>query len=153
MRRQKNATFRSDISAKFTLHRDAFELDEFVWKLPRSEFDLRAELPSFSQPKWNLRYRGRVTLADLRTIFQQTLVPDAIADFSGQAATRRANGRPAGTAPWASKLNLPYVWFHANGIETWGDYPRLRDEQLVVPKLGVQRRSGWNSSMAGWKWI
>jgi translocation and assembly module TamB len=137
---QKNATFRSDISAKFTLHRDAFELDELVWKLPHSELNLRAEMPSFAQPNWNLRYRGRVTLADLRAIFRQTLVPDAIADFSGQAGYTAgewtASGHYAG-----HKVNLPYVWFRANGIETWGDF-EVAHEQLVVQKLGVQALGG-----------
>ena len=136
----KDAPFRSDISAKFTLHRDAFELDELDWKLPHSELNLRAELPSFSQPNWNLRYRGRLALVDLRTIFRQSLVPDALADFSGQASYTAgewtASGHYAG-----HKVNLPYVWFHANGIETWGDF-EVAHEQLVVQKLGVQALGG-----------
>jgi translocation and assembly module TamB len=137
---QKNPPFRSDISAKFTLHRDAFELDELVWKLPRSEFDLRAELPSFSQPNWNLRYRGRLALVDLRAIFHQPLVPDAIADFSGQA--RYTAGQWTASGHYAGhKVNLPYDWFHASGIETWGDF-EVAHEQLVVPNLGVTALGG-----------
>jgi len=137
---RKDAPFRSDISAKFTLHRDAFELDELVWKLPHSELNLRAELPSFSRANWNLRYRGRLTLADLRTIFRQPLVPDAIADFSGQASY--TDGEWAASGHYAGRqINLPYVWFHANGIETWGDFEVAR-EQLVVPNLGVRALGG-----------
>ncbi|MGD0403559.1 MAG: translocation/assembly module TamB domain-containing protein [Candidatus Acidiferrales bacterium] len=136
----KAASFRSDVSAKFTLHRDAFELDELVWKLPHSELNLRAELPSFSQPNWNLRYRGRLVLADLRTIFRQPLVFDATAEFAGQASYKAgewtASGHYAG-----NKINLPYDWFHANGLETWGDF-EVAHEQLVVPNLGVQALGG-----------
>jgi len=136
----KDAPFRSDISAKFTLHRDAFELDELVWKLPHSELNLRAELPSFSQPNWNLRYRGQLALADLRTIFRQPLVPDAIADFSGQAGYKA--GEWTATGHYAGhKINLPYDWFHASGIETWGDF-EVANDQLVVPNLGVQALGG-----------
>ncbi len=137
---RQDATFRSDISAKFTLHRNAFELDELVWKLPHSELNLRAELPSFSQPNWTFRYRGRLALADLRTIFRQALVPDAIADFSGQA--RYTAGEWTASGHYAGhKINLPYDWFHTNGIETWGDF-EVAHEQLVVPKLGVQALGG-----------
>ena len=79
----RNIPFLFDISAKFTLHRDSFELDELVWKLPHSELNLRAELPTFARPDWNLRYRGRLSLADVRTIFRQPTTPDGIAAFSG----------------------------------------------------------------------
>jgi translocation and assembly module TamB len=131
---RKDAPFRSDISAKFTLHRNAFELDELVWKLPHSDLNLRAELPSFSQPNWNLRYRGRLALVDLRTVLRQPLVPDAIADFSGKASY--VDGEWTASGHYAARqINLPYVWFHANGIETWGDF-ELAHEQLLVPELG-----------------
>lgn len=132
--------FRSDLSAKFTLHRDAFELDELIWKFPHSELNLRAELPSFSKPDWNLRYRGRVSLADIRALLHQPLVPDATVDFSGQAKYLAGEWTAAGH--YAGKeIQLPYDWFHAQGIETWGDYD-LAKQRLVVPKLGVRAVGG-----------
>jgi translocation and assembly module TamB len=54
---RKDAPFAFDISAKFTMHRDAFELDELVWKLPHSELKVRAELASLSRNDWKLHYR------------------------------------------------------------------------------------------------
>jgi translocation and assembly module TamB len=137
---RKDMPFRSDLSAKFTLHRNAFELDELVWKLPHSELNLRAELPSFSQPNWNFRYRARVSLVDFRTVLRQPLVPDAITDFSGKA---RYDGRDwtASGHYSAQKVSLPYVWFHESGIETWGDYD-LSHELLVLPKFGIRALGG-----------
>ncbi len=137
---RQDATFRSDLSAKFTLHRDAFELDELVWKLPHSEFNLRAELPSFSRPVWNFRYRARVSLVDLRAIFRQPLIPDATADFSGQASYHLNDWTASGHYS-AQKVSSSYVWFHANGMETWGDY-NLDKDVLVLPKLGVHALGG-----------
>jgi uncharacterized protein involved in outer membrane biogenesis len=67
---QRDLPFRFDLAAKFTLHRDAFELDECTWKGPHSELNLRAELPSFAKSDWNLHYRGRLSLQDIRTIFR-----------------------------------------------------------------------------------
>ncbi len=131
---------RSDLSAKFTLHRDAFELDELIWKFPHSELDVRAELPSFSKSDWNLRYRGRVSLADVRAVFHQPLVPDATVDFSGQAkylaGEWTAGGHYAG-----KEIQLPYDWFHDKGIETWGDYD-LAKQRLVVPTIGARALGG-----------
>src|ERR1700678_3757998 len=77
----KDLPFRFSLSAKFTLHPDAFELNELVWKLPHSELNLRAELPSFSKTDWTIHYRGRLALEDIRTIFREPLTPDVTADF------------------------------------------------------------------------
>jgi translocation and assembly module TamB len=160
--------FSSGLSVKFTLHRDSFDLDELVWKLPHSEFDVRADLPSFARPDWNLRYRGSISLADLRTIFRKPDVPNGIAEFSGQAhytsAAAASGGSPAESArsagsatagkpeaprgEWtasgyykAEQIRLPYEWFHANGISTWGDYS-VAQRRLTVANLHVQALGG-----------
>lgn len=137
---RRDVPFRFDISAKFTLHRDAFELDELVWKLPHSELNLRAELPSFARADWNLRYRGRLSLADVRTIFRQPTTPDGIAEFSGQA--RYLSGEWTGSGHYSGhEISMAYQWFHSHGIETWGDYEIAR-HRLVVPKLGIHALVG-----------
>jgi translocation and assembly module TamB len=145
MAERRDVPFRFDLSAKFTLHRDAFELDELVCKLPHSELDLRAELPSFSRADWTLRYRGRLSLADVRTIFRAKTVPGGVADFSGQASYSAAGGR---SGEWtangyyrAHDIRMPYQWFHATGLETWGNYEIAR-LQLVVPNLSLRALGG-----------
>jgi translocation and assembly module TamB len=134
------APFRFDLSAKFTLHPDAFELDELVWKLPHSELNLRAELPTFSRPDWNLRYRGRLSLADVRMIFRQPTTPDGIADFTGQA--RYAAGDWTASGHYAGReIGMSFQWFHARGMETWGDY-EVAQQRLVVPQLSIRALGG-----------
>jgi translocation and assembly module TamB len=142
---RRDVPFPFDLSAKFTLERDAFELDELVCKLPHSELDLRAELPSFSRADWKLQYRGRLSLADVRTIFRANTAPGGVADFSGQASYSAAGGRKG---EWiangyyrAHDIRMPYQWFHATGLETWGNYEiaRLR---LVVPNLSLRALGG-----------
>jgi translocation and assembly module TamB len=146
--------FRFDLSAKFTVHPDAFELDEFVWKLPHSELNLRAELPSFARSDWNLRYRGRLSLADVRTILRAPTTPDGIVDFSGQAhyasapaSSAKKEGAPA-RGEWtasgyyhARDIRMGFDWFHAGGIETSGDY-KVAQRRLVVPNLKVRALGG-----------
>ena len=82
---RRDLPFAFDLSGKFTLHRDSFELDQLACNLPHSELNLRAELPSFARSDWNLRYRGRLSLEDVRTIFRAPTTPGGVADFSGQA--------------------------------------------------------------------
>jgi translocation and assembly module TamB len=132
--------FRFDVSAKFMLHPSAFELDELVFKLPHSDLNLRAELPSFARSDWNLRYRFRLTLADVRTIFRSPLTPDGIGDFSGQAHYAAGEWTASGHYQ-GHDIALGYQWFHARGMETWGDY-ELAKNLLVVQKLNVRALEG-----------
>jgi len=133
--------FPFDASAKFTLRRDSFDLDDFTWKLPHSELNVRGELPSFAVPSnWNLHYRGRLSLADVRAIFHKPTTPDAIADFSGQA--RYAAGEWSGSGHYSGHdIRFPYEWFHASGMETWGDY-EIAHRRVIVTKLSARALGG-----------
>ncbi len=144
---KRNLPFRFDLSTKFTLHRDSFELDNLICKLPHSEFGVRAELASFALPDWTLHYRGRLSLQDVRRIFRAPTTPDAIADFSGQAHYAAASD-PGASGEWTGSgyykghdIRMPYQWFHASGMETWGDY-QIAKNVLTVPNLQVQALGG-----------
>lgn len=132
--------FRIDLNAKFTLHRNAFELDDFVLKLPRSELDLRAEVPDLGVTAADLHYRGQLSMEDLRVILRQPGIPAGLAEFSGQA--HFASGAWTASGHYAGhKVNLPYDWFHVNGVETSGDYEVVND-MLTVPNFGVKAFGG-----------
>ncbi len=141
MAAKRYVPFRFDLSTKFTLHRDAFELDELICKLPHSEFDVTAALPSFARPDWNMKYRGRLSLTDVRTILHAPETPDGIADFSGQASS--TGGKWVGGGYYhAHDIRLPYEWFHWGGIETAGDY-KISDGRLTVPNLKIKALAGF----------
>ena len=136
----KDLPFRFTLSAKFTLHPNAFELNELVWTLPHSELNLRAELANFSKTDWIVHYRGRLALQDIRTIFREPLTPDLIADFSGDA--RDNAGDWTGTGHFdGHDVKMPYQWFHDNAIETWGDF-KISREKLVVENLAIRALEG-----------
>jgi len=140
MAERRDMPFSFDLAGRFTLHRDSFELDQLVCNLPGSEFNFRAELPSFSKPDWNLRYRGRLSLDDVRTIFRAPKTPGGTADFSGQA--RYAAGQWTAKGYYdAHDIRMPYQWFHASGFRTWGDY-EVAQRRLVVPNLRVTALDG-----------
>lgn len=142
---KKDVPFPFDLSVKFTLHRDSFEADEIVLKALHSELNLRAELPSFARSDWNLKYRGRLSLADVRKITREPTTPDGNADFSGQAhyvVGAEAAGEWTGSGYYSSNdVRLPYKWFHQGGMETSGDY-EVANQRLVVPNLKVRAFGG-----------
>ncbi|HXQ25048.1 MAG TPA: translocation/assembly module TamB domain-containing protein [Candidatus Acidoferrales bacterium] len=141
----RNVPFPFDVSLKFRLRRDSFEADELVLKALHSELDLSAELPSFTRSEWNLKYRGTLSLEDIRKVFRAPTTPDGIADFSGQA--HYVSGA-ANEGEWTASgyyrghdIRMPYKWFHARGLETWGDY-EVANRRLVVPNLKVRALGG-----------
>jgi translocation and assembly module TamB len=136
----RDLPFRFDVSAKFTLHPNSFELDDLALKLPHSDLKLRAELANFAQPDWNLHYRGRLDLGDVRAIFRSPLTPDGVADFSGQARYAAGNWTANGHFIGHDFLMI-YRWFHARGMETWGDYD-LAKNRLVVSQLNIRALGG-----------
>lgn len=136
--------FRSDISAKFTLTRDSFDLGELSLKLPHSDLQIRAELASFARPDWNFHYRGRFSLDDLRTILRKPSSPTGLIDFTGGA--RYGQGQWSATGHYrASEIALRFQWFHAGGIETWGDY-EAAPGRVTIPQFGTRALNG---SLAG----
>ena len=72
------------VSAKFTISQDGFTLQQGVVRAGRSHLDAQAELINFSDPRWNLRYRGWLELLDLREILRNPLVPTGRADVHGE---------------------------------------------------------------------
>src|SRR3984957_8592892 len=133
---KRDVPLRFDLSAKFVLRRDSFELDELVWRALHSELNLRAERPSFARAEWNLHYRGRLSLEDVRKIFREPLTPDLIADFSGEA--RYASGDWTGSGHFdGHDVKMPYEWFHATNIETTGNYT-IAKQKLVVENLAIR---------------
>ena len=132
--------FRFDTTGKFLLHRDSFELTDFNLKLPHSNVSLRAELSSFENPAWDLHYRGRLTLEDVRMIVRQPLVPDATADFSGSAHLAANDWSGFGHFS-GHDIKLPYEWFHATNLSSWGDF-QISKQLLVVPNFNVRALEG-----------
>jgi translocation and assembly module TamB len=137
---QRDTPFLVNLSTKFTLHRNSFDLDELVLQLPHSELDLRAELASFASPDWDFHYRGHLSLADVRTIVRQPETPDGTAEFSG-------DGRYAGNQWTASgyynghDVRMKDVWFHEGGMASWGNYA-IAQNKLSVANLHASAFGG-----------
>jgi translocation and assembly module TamB len=137
---KKDAPFLANLSTKFTLHRNSFDLDQLICRVDHSEFDVRAELASFVAPDWNLHYRGSLSLADLRTIFRRPEMPDGQAEFSGNA--RYAGGEWTASGYYDGRdIALHDVWFHEGGMASSGNYT-VAQKKLTVANLHASAFGG-----------
>lgn len=150
---RRDVPFPFDFSVKFLLHRDSFEADELIVKALHSQLNLQAELPSFARGDWNLKYRGRLDLTDIRHIFRSPHTPSGDVEFSGQAhyAAAGLNRKGVPGAGWTANayygsrdIRLPYTYFHESGVQTDGNF-EVANGHLVVPNLRVHNLGGTTS--------
>ena len=123
--------FPSDLAVKFALERERLEITQVQWKIPNSDFDAQATLTSFTNPVWDFRFRGRLSLEDVRVILRKPRSPRGRVDFSGQG--RYAEKRLALRGKYvAQEIAMNYDWYHAAGMTSRGSYVADRDK-LDVP--------------------
>ncbi|HXU22190.1 MAG TPA: AsmA family protein, partial [Verrucomicrobiae bacterium] len=150
---KRDVPFPFDFSAKFLLRRDSFEADELIVKVLHSQLSLRADLASFARADWNIKYRGRLDLADIRHIFRSPHTPGGHVEFSGQARYAAAGLNPNRVpgAGWTSSgyygsrdISLPYTYFHESGVQSDGNF-EVANGHLVVPNVRVHNLGGTTS--------
>jgi len=119
------------VSAKFTLRRDGFTLEQGILNAGRSHIDAQAEMQDYSQPKWSFRYRGWVNLLDIRENLRSPETPTGLADVHGEATF--ADGQFHGTGSYSGHdIKLTYPIFQASGLSSRGSY-QIDNNGLVVP--------------------
>jgi translocation and assembly module TamB len=119
------------VSARFSVSRDGFTLEQGVVSAARSHVDAEAQLTNFADPRVSLRYRGWLELGDLRDTLRNALVPTGRADVHGEGTF--ADGKFKGTGNYSGRdIALPYDDFHAKGLTSRGTF-RIDNDGLVVP--------------------
>jgi translocation and assembly module TamB len=110
-----------DLSAKFTLWREGFALEQGLLTIGHSHFDAQAEIASWVNPRLSYRYRGWLELADVRDIFREPQVPTAHIDLRGQGTI--GGGKTTGSGSYATdNLALYFEDFHAKGLVSRSSY-------------------------------
>jgi translocation and assembly module TamB len=128
------------LSAKFTLWRDGFTLEQGVLSAGHSHLDAQAEMNDFANPKWNFRYRGWVNLLDFRETLREPKVPTGRVDLRGEG--QFARGRFKGSGNYSGQdITLPYTEFHAAGLTSRGSY-QIDDRGLEVPDFSASAMGG-----------
>jgi len=130
----------ADLSAKFTLWRDGFTLEQGVLTAGRSHLDTQVEMSDFAKPKWSFRYRGWLELLDIRETFRSPLTPTGHVDVRGEGTF--ADGQYKGKGSYAGRdIRLSYDIFHAAGLTSRGSY-NINDDGLVVPDFVAEAFGG-----------
>jgi len=142
------------VTAKFTLWRDGFALEQGVLTAGHSRLDAQAEMSDFADPKWNYRYRGWVELIDFRDTLRNPKIPTGRVDLRGEG--QLSDGQLKGSGTYSTDdIALSYEIFHANGLISRGDY--LMDNRgLEIPDFFAGAFGGTVSGRvdmqwAGWK--
>lgn len=129
------------VHAKFLLARNSFSLGEFSCRSPRSELDLTADVPDLAHPHLKVRYRGRLSLDELREILRNKNVPGGAVDFSGGGDWEAGAVKMSGYYQ-AAGISFPFQWFHARDIASGGrfeaDEKKLALTEFEVKALGGQ---------------
>src|SRR5260370_17304899 len=84
------------VSAKFTMRRDGFTLEQGTLSAGRSHVDAQVEMQDYLQPKWSFRYRGWVNLLDLRENLRSAETPTELVYVHAEATF--TDGHLHGTA-------------------------------------------------------
>jgi translocation and assembly module TamB len=137
---QKMVPVPANLSAKFTLWREGFTLEQGLLSAGHSHVDMQAEMSDFTKPKWSFRYRGWVELLDIRETFRSPLTPTGHVDVRGEGTF--ADGVYKGTGGYAGRdIHLTYDIFHAAGLTSRGSYS-INNDGLIVPDFLTEVFSG-----------
>jgi translocation and assembly module TamB len=129
------------VSAKFTISRDGFTIDQILVNADRSHLDAQAEMRGFVDPKWSFRYRGWVNFLDLRETLRSAETPTGRADFRGEATY--AGGQFHSTGSYSGEnIELSYQpIFHAAGLRSRGSF-RIDNKGLEIPDFLAEAFGG-----------
>jgi translocation and assembly module TamB len=130
----------ANLSAKFTVWREGFTLEQGVLSAGRSHVDAQAEMSDFAKPRWTFRYRGWLELLDLRETFRSPLTPTGHVDVRGEGTF--ADGVYKGSGSYAGRdIHLNYDIFHAAGLTSRGSY-NINNDGVVVPDFLAEAFGG-----------
>ena len=119
------------LTAKFTVWREGFTLEQGTFSAGHSHLDAQAEMNGFTNPQWSFRYRGWVDLLDFRETLRNPMVPTGRVDVRGEG--QFAGGEYKGSGSYSGQnIALPYEIFHASGLTSKGSY-RIDNRGLEVP--------------------
>jgi translocation and assembly module TamB len=129
------------IAAKFTVSQNGFALEQGVFSAAHSHLDAQAELRDFAQPKWSFRYRGWLTLLDLREILRSPDVPTGHVDVRGEGTLVAGQLRSTGSYS-GQEITLTYLpIFHAAGLSSRSTF-RMDNKGIELPDFLTQAFGG-----------
>jgi translocation and assembly module TamB len=138
--RRRDVPVPANVTAKFTLRRDAFSVEQAVVDVGRSHVDLQAETKDLVTPRWSYKYRGWLDLLDLRETFRTPEVPLGRIDLRGEGTIE--NGTILGKGGFAAdNITLGFIDFHSANLSSRSSYT-LEPKGVVLPDFAAYALGG-----------
>jgi translocation and assembly module TamB len=138
--RRRDVPIPANLSAKFSLGREGFAVEQAVVDVGRSHFDLQAETKDLASPQWTYKYRGWLDLLDIREAFRTPEVPLGRIDLRGQGTIE--NGAILGKGSYAAdNIVLSFEDFHSANLTSRSSYT-LDAKGVVLPDFAAYALGG-----------
>ncbi|HTA60798.1 MAG TPA: hypothetical protein VK805_21775, partial [Candidatus Baltobacteraceae bacterium] len=138
--RRRDVPMPANLSAKFSVDRDAFTIEQAVVDAGRSHLDLQAKTKNFESPDWSYRYRAWLDLLDIREAFRTPEVPLGRIDMRGEGTL--TSGVFGGKGEFAAdNLVLSFDDFHSANLISRSSYV-LEPDGVVLPDFGAYALGG-----------
>lgn len=138
--RRRDVPVPANVTAKFTLRRDAFSVEQAVVDVGRSHVDLQAETKDLVNPCWRYKYRAWLDLLDLRETFRTPEVPLGRIDLRGEGTIE--NGAILGKGGFAAdNITLGFIDFHSANLSSRSSYT-LEPKGVVLPDFAAYALGG-----------
>jgi translocation and assembly module TamB len=119
--RRRDLPVPANVTAKFSLRKDGFSVEQAVVDLARSHLDLQAETKDFVHPHWSYKYRGWLDLLDIRETLRTPEVPLGRVDLRGEGTIE--NGSILGKGNFAAdNIALSFLDFHSANLTSRSSY-------------------------------
>ena len=130
----------ANLSAKFSLDKEGFAVEQAILDVGRSHFDMEAKMPDLSEFNLTYRYRGWLDLLDLREAFRTPEIPLGRVDLRGEGQV--ANGSVLGKGSFAGdNITLGFQDFHSANLSSRSSYI-LHEKGIVLPDFAVYALGG-----------
>ena len=138
--RRRDVPVPGNLSAKFSLSREGFTVEQAIVDAGRSHVDLHAEAKNLESPDWTYRYRAWLDLLDIREAFRTPEVPLGRVDVRGDGTLKA--GQIRGTGSFAGdNITLGFLDFHYANLSSRSSYV-LEPDGVVLPDFAAYALGG-----------
>jgi len=138
--RRRDVPVPANLSAKFSLSREGFAVEQAIVDAGRSHVDLHAEAKNLESPDWTYRYRAWLDLLDIREAFRTPEVPLGRVDLRGDGTLKA--GQIRGTGSFAGdNITLGFLDFHSANLSSRSSYV-LEPDGVVLPDFAAYALGG-----------
>ncbi len=138
--RRRDVPVPANLSAKFSLDKEGFAVEQAILDVGRSHFDIEAKMPDLSEVNLTYRYRGWLDLLDLREAFRTPEIPLGRIDLRGDGNV--VHGTVLGKGSFAGdSITLGFEDFHSANLLSRSSYV-LDEKGVVLPDFAAYALGG-----------